>query len=175
MDKKQTRRYISILKEGMSAEERKIEEETIWTRVEALEEFAAADCILLYCSLPDEVSTEEFIARWQGRKRIVLPLVSGNSLLLKEYVPGRMHSGFKFIQEPDADLPDVPASEIGFAVIPGVAFDAEGYRLGRGRGFYDRLLPSLSCPCYGVCWSCQLVSDLPRDSWDIRLSGVISA
>lgn len=174
MDKKQTRSYISILKNEMSAEDRRLEEETVWKRVEALPDFVAAETVLLYCSLPDEVSTTEFIARWHGRKRIILPLVSGNSLLLKEYFPDRMHSGYKFISEPDADLPDFPASAIGFAVIPGVAFDAEGYRLGRGKGFYDRLLPSLSCPCVGVCYSCQMVADLPRDSWDIQLTKVVS-
>lgn len=173
MDKKQTRRYISVLKEQMSAEERKLEEDAVWARIENLDAFIRAESVLLYCSLPDELSTSDFIARWQGAKRIILPLVSGNSLLLKEHIPGRMHSGYKFIPEPDEDLPDVPAGEMDFAVIPGVAFDANGYRLGRGKGFYDRLLPSLSCPCYGVGYSCQMVPDLPRDSWDIRLDGVI--
>ena len=174
MDKKEMRAQTASRKRAMSSSERKAEEDAVWRAVEALESFKGAATTLLYASLPDEVDTFSFICKWEGRKRILLPLVQGESLVLKEYLPDRVHPGYKSIMEPDADLPDIPVSEVDFAIVPGVAFDVDGYRLGRGKGYYDRLLPALKCPVIGVCYDCQVVERVPREEWDAPVSGVVS-
>lgn len=174
MEKKELRKQISALKGAMIPASRQAEEAVIWRAVEALDSFQEASTVLVYASLPDEVDTAAFLGRWAGRKRLLLPLVQGDVLVLKEYLPERVHPGYRSIMEPDADLPDIDPAEVDLAVIPGVAFDAEGYRLGRGKGFYDRLLPSLQCRTVGVCYRCQKVPRVPRDQWDISVSEVIS-
>lgn len=159
MDKRELRSYIRA---------HKVIEETgsLWEAVENCSDFAKARCVLLYYSLPDEVPTAGFLARWHGRKRIALPLVIGDSLTLKEYDPSLMHEGYRGIMEPCAAARDILPSEVDFALIPGVAFDRYGHRLGRGKGFYDRLLPLLSCPKAGVAFNCQIFDSVPCEPHD---------
>ena len=82
--------------------------------------------------------------------------------------------GYAGIMEPPVSAPDIEPSEIDFAIIPGVAFDPMCHRLGRGRGFYDRLLTGLQCPLAGVAYSWQMVEAVPTDPWDIRLDLVVT-
>ena len=88
----------------------------------------------------------------------------------------RLQPGYKGILEPTPDATPVSPGEIELALIPGVAFAGERgafSRLGRGKGFYDRLLPSLRCPKVGICYPFRLVDSLPTDPWDIPLDGLI--
>lgn len=144
-----------------------------WAEVEALPEFRRAHTVLLYMALPDEVPTLDFIRKWAGVKRFALPVVNGDSLLLREYQAERLSPGWKGILEPDASALQVLPSEIDLALIPGIAFDLAGGRLGRGRGFYDRLLPSLHCPLIGLCAASRLVPAVPMAPWDVKMDRVI--
>lgn len=147
----------------------------IWEAAESLPEFESAGTILLYCALPDEVATADFIARWNGRKRIAVPLVVGDNLVLKEYDPALMKPGYAGIMEPMEEARTVDPSEIELAFIPGVGFDRNGNRLGRGKGFYDRLLPSLNCPLIGICRDFQIVEEgIPADPWDRSVDMVVT-
>ena len=144
-----------------------------WASLEALPAFVQAHTLLLYMSLPDEVPTSAFIARWHSEKRIALPVVDGESLLLREYRAEYMSPGWKGILEPTPEAPLVSPREIDLALVPGVAFDLAGGRLGRGRGFYDRLLPSLHCPLIGLCPASRLVPAVPMAPWDVKMDRVI--
>lgn len=146
-----------------------------WAKAEAMEAFGKAGCILLYCSLPDEVSTQAFIDRWYGKKRLVVPLVVGEDLVLKEYDPLKIRPGYMGIPEPTGEAVTVEPSEVELAFIPGVVFDGEGSRIGRGKGFYDRLLPKLACTKVGICFRFQKVTDrIPCDPWDMKVDNVIT-
>ena len=69
----------------------------------------------------------------------------------------------------------VAITEITFAVIPGVAFDHTGNRLGRGKGYYDRLLPHLSKAFkVGICFPYQLIETIPTEPFDIPMDSVIT-
>ena len=141
-------------------------------RIRELDLWKQASTVLLYHPLKGEVDLGALF-RSPG-KRIALPLVEGDDLLLKEYVPGTLVSGYAGIMEPPVSAPDIEPSEIDFAIIPGVAFDPQCHRLGRGRGFYDRLLTGLQCPLAGVAYSWQMVEAVPTDPWDIRLDLVVT-
>jgi len=69
--------------------------------------------------------------------------------------------------------PDPPPKDIDVFIVPGVAFDEEGNRLGRGGGYYDRLLANVSVPIVGLAYTCQIVSRLPRETYDIPVSILI--
>ena len=79
------------------------------------------------------------------------------------------------ILEPQGERP-CPAGEIDLVVCPGVAFTADGRRLGRGRGYYDRYLgvPAFRGFRVGVCYAHQLVDDLPVEPHDVRMDRVIT-
>lgn len=169
----------------MRAEERKflqtpgaagIASAAIIEAVEAAAEFQRANTVLCYMSIPGEVETHDAIERWyKAGKRVVLPLVSGDALVLKEYGPDKLQPGYRGIMEPCPEARTVPAGAIDLAIIPGVAFTLDGSRMGRGKGFYDRLLPRLSCPKFGVCYPFRMLPDLPTDPWDAPLDAVITA
>lgn len=137
--------------------------------------FHEARTVLCYMAIPGEVELHPAFARWQEiGKRIALPLVVGDELVLKEYDPANLRPGYRGISEPGDDAPVIAPDEIDLALVPGVAFTPDGFRLGRGKGFYDRLLPKLRCPKYGVCFPFRIVPQLPVDPWDVKLDKVMT-
>lgn len=161
-----TRHGLSTTHQSQSAD--------ILAALEAHPAFRAAHTVLLYYSLQDEVDTHEFVQKWSEEKRILLPVVVGNELELRVYTgPRDLATGAYGIEEPTGELfTDYQA--IDFAVIPGVAFDAAGNRLGRGKGYYDRLLPRLTAFKAGICFPFQFVEDVPAEPFDIGMDTVIT-
>ena len=192
-DKRQIRalmreRADAFLRTGQA----RAESDRILAEVESLPAFRDAACVLVYMALPDEVQTAPLLERWAAHKRLVIPRVAGEELELCEYDPTRLQPGYRGIQEPAPDARLVDPAEIDFALIPGTAFtseqsDAGGFggtppyqktskavrRLGRGKGFYDRLMPFLNCPTYGICYPFRVLQDIPTDPWDRPLDGLV--
>lgn len=137
--------------------------------------FQAAHTVLLYHSLPTEVCTHNFIERWSGAKLLLLPVVVGSELELRCYTgPGSMVAGRYGILEPVGPAFTDWAS-IDLVAVPGVAFDSHGGRLGRGKGYYDRLLPRLPrARKLGICFPFQLVESVPTDPHDVLMDAVIT-
>lgn len=147
----------------------------ILAALEAHPAFRAASTVLLYHSLKDEVDTHEFIRKWSRKKRILLPVVVGDDLELRIYTgPDDMAIGAYGIDEPTGEL-FTDYAAIDFIAVPGVAFDRSGNRLGRGKGYYDRLLPRIpSAYKAGICFPFQLVEEVPAEAFDIRMDEVIT-
>ena len=132
--------------------------------------------ILLYHSLPDEVNTHDLIQTLYAQGyTVLLPSVVGNDLALHVYEGEQvMNTGSSFgIQESQGAL-FTDYSKIDLAVIPGMAFTEQGDRLGRGKGFYDRLLPQLHCPLIGIAFPFQILPSIPTEPHDIQMTEVIS-
>jgi 5-formyltetrahydrofolate cyclo-ligase len=137
--------------------------------------FVQARTVLLYHSLPDEVFTHAFIDRWCVEKEIVLPTVVGDDLELHLYTgPECLSLGSYGILEPSGEL-FTDYERITLAVIPGMAFDLQGNRLGRGKGYYDRLLPRLSHAYkLGLCFPFQILDEeIPDEPHDCRVDTVL--
>lgn len=131
--------------------------------------------VLLYYSLKDEVDTHTFVQKWSKKKRILLPVVVGDDLELRIYtVPGRHGNRKLWHRRTDGEL-FTDYATIDFIAVPGVAFDLKGNRLGRGKGYYDRLLPRIpSAYKAGICFPFQLVEEVPAESFDIRMDIIIT-
>ena len=146
----------------------------IWERLEQNEAFVKANDILAYWSMDDEVLTPAFIEKWTALgKRFYLPSIQGDDLVVKRY-DGTLKPGEQFgIPEPDGEqVTDL--SPITLVIVPGRAFDNNGNRMGRGRGFYDRLLPRLPHAIKaGVCFDCQKLPSVPTDDNDFKMDFVI--
>ncbi len=152
------------------------ESEDLMQKIEQHPRFLDARTVLLYYSLPDEVFTHQLVERWYREKEILLPVVSGDELILHRYVGKEdLREGSFGIWEPTGE-PFTAYETIGFVLVPGMAFDVHGNRLGRGKGFYDRLLPKLT-DAYrlGVCFSFQYLDyEIPHDHFDCRMNEVLS-
>lgn len=174
--KKQLRQKIKEKKRVIDKQTLTVDSRKIFQLVEKLPEFVSAKTILAYWSLPDEVQTHDFILKWYNQKQIVLPLVKGDNLELRLFSGMNcMAEGVAFgILEPQKGEP-VNEQEIDFGIIPGVAFDLCGNRMGRGKGYYDKLLKNISIYKVGVCFDFQIVEKVPTDSFDIPMDKIISS
>lgn len=137
----------------------------------------ATDTILIYHSLPDEVSTAGIIqCLKRDGKTVILPRVAGHDRLTLHVYTGEtsLTAGAYGIMEP-VGAPFTDYESIAVAVVPGIAFDAHGNRLGRGHGYYDRLLPRLTHAYkIGLCFPFQLVGDVPVDPTDIPMNEIVT-
>ncbi|MCQ2148222.1 MAG: 5-formyltetrahydrofolate cyclo-ligase, partial [Bacteroidales bacterium] len=166
--------YIRSQVSTISEETRALLSGEVALSVLASDEWIHAKTVLLFNSLPDEIDMSYlFDKAVESSKKVVLPGVKGDELELYYYDPSRITTGSFGILEPTADSDPARPCDIDLAIIPGRAFTATGKRMGRGKGYYDRLLPSLSCPKIGVCYPCQIVEDLPVEKWDIPMDKVI--
>ena len=137
-----------------------------------------AQTIVAYYSLADEVDTHGLIDELLAvGKTVYLPrVVSDEAMLLCRYT-GRdsLRKGAFGIMEPIGS--PIPADEqIDVVLVPGMAFDAQGHRLGRGKGYYDRFLSSLNTPrprLIGVCFDFQKVETVPTALHDVSVDMVV--
>ena len=166
-DKQQLRRQIAQEKRKHSPEQLSEWSSSLLLKLEDHPLFRKAHTVLLYHSLPDEVQTHGFIEKWSTVKSFVLPVVKGDELELRHYEKGKdMRKGSFGIDEPADGLP-ANENEIELAIIPGVAFDRKGNRLGRGKGYYDRTLDRLpGAYRIGICFGFQLVENVPTEQND---------
>lgn len=135
--------------------------------------FRASNIILLYHSLKDEVYTHTFIEKWSREKHILLPVVQGDELELRSYRSlDDLAIGAYGILEP-IGTPFHDYTKIDLVIVPGVAFDTSGSRLGRGKGYYDKLLPKLAAHKIGICFPFQLVDEIPTEEFDIQMNEII--
>jgi 5-formyltetrahydrofolate cyclo-ligase len=88
---------------------------------------------------------------------------------VRDLVPGKFG-----IREPAAHCPEVPLNRLDLALVPGIAFDVSGGRLGRGKGFYDRLLPAVNGLKCGVAFDEQIVDAVPVGPMDVRLNCILT-
>ena len=175
--KKEIRKAVRALKNSTPQEERDAKSLAIEEKILSMGIFEQPGTILLYHALPDEVNTDLLLAtlsnRREGNKRIILPVVEGEYLILKEYIPEEMSTGYRNISEPTGIL-QIDPTEIELAVIPGMAFDCSCNRMGRGKGFYDRLIPYLNCTKIGLGFNFQMVEKIPCEEFDQPLDMVVT-
>lgn len=157
----------------LSEEDKNSAAEEVFEQLEKTAAFLLADKILMYHSLPDELQTIAFLKKWSSRKKFFLPRVNGVNLDILPYDQTRLELGSFQIEEPTGDDLTDP-SEIELIIVPAVAFDRNGNRLGRGKGFYDRLLQTTSATKIGVGYDFQLIEEIPAEPHDIPMDMVIT-
>ena len=178
MSKDSLRRLIQQRKSLLTLAERERQSLEIMRLLEDLTVFQKARTVLLYSSLPDEVQTSILLQRWYTMKQLLLPVVEGDNLVLKQFTDtSSLQSGKFGILEPQDGAPFTNYETIDLAIIPGVAFTLDGKRLGRGKGYYDRLLSKSAFKNVfkvGLAFSCQVLPFLPMESHDESLDLILT-
>ena len=162
MEKREIRHKIKNMRQMLTEGERISAADAVFSQLEQTAAFMLADRILMYHSLPDEVSTHAF-----------LPRVNGVNLEILPYDEQRLELGSFHIEEPTGEN-TVDPEEIELIVVPAVAFDRKGTRLGRGKGFYDRLLASTKAVTIGVGYDFQLIDEVPAEPHDVPMNMVVT-
>lgn len=152
MTKQELRAQIKKTIAQMKSTERDTSSLYVCLQIIGTEEWQNAQTVMLYKPLADEIDLSLLIQDAEGSdKRVIMPEASADA----------------------PALPDDELQKVELAIIPGRAFTKRGDRMGRGKGYYDRLLSKLNCPKWGVAFPCQIVRELPTDEWDVRVEKVI--
>ena len=181
MTKAEARRVARARIAGLSPGEMARASAAIARRLWELPEVGAARTLLLYASTPDEVDTDPIAAEATRRGiRISYPrcLVEPGEMALHSVTStGQLQAGGRYgLREPQLDCEPVAPDEVDVALVPGLAWDRTGMRLGRGAGFYDRLLarPEWKALTCGIFFAAQELEDIPADPWDRPLAAVVT-
>ena len=176
LDKKSLRKEVRSRKRQFSTEELIEESRPLIQRVLSHPRLQCAKTILLYNSLPDEVYTHDLIKQLHDvGKTILLPVVISDTEMELRLYKGQdfFKSSSYGILEPIGE-PFTDFSSIEFALIPGMAFDGQKNRLGRGKGYYDRFLPLLiNAYKVGICFPFQFLPTIPTEPTDQRVDECI--
>ena len=172
-EKELIRERIKKKKQQLTDNEKEIEAANVFEKIEALPEFINAHNIMIYWSMPDELPTHNFIIRWSKKKTMLLPVVKGEDMLIKPFsTKEELKQGSLGICEPDTQKEYL--NSIDLVIVPGVAFDRDKSRLGRGKGYYDRYFINKRIVKIGVCFDFQLLESIPIDSFDIKMDKVVT-
>lgn len=180
--KAEIRKRILEVRKGLSDEEAATKSEAIVQKVIKTPEYKEADNILLYADYCREVMTRGiFEDALLHRKRIYFPKVDKMTNTMEFYQIislCQLERGYMDILEPREDIKmryKFQPREDTLAVLPGVAFDTSGYRLGYGKGFYDKFLANRrQISTMALAFSCQIIDEIPRDVHDIKMDKIVT-
>jgi 5-formyltetrahydrofolate cyclo-ligase len=145
----------------------------LWAKIAELDEYRRASSVMAFVGFSGEPDTDPLFARLRVEgKRLLLPRVETSGIVPVDGDAPMVVSNFG-VSEPTG--PPVDVDEIDFVIVPGLAFTVAGDRLGYGQGYYDRFLPTVSAPSVGVCFTDQLVDEMPLTERDVRVDMVVSA
>jgi 5-formyltetrahydrofolate cyclo-ligase len=163
---------------ALSPEERGESSRLIRNACVGLPEWSRARVTGLFHPRSDEPDIWPLVeVAWAAGKTVTLPAYDAVRSVYRwsrvrgpqDLAPGRYG-----IAEPRAHCDPVDAESLDLALVPGLGFSTDGGRLGRGRGFYDRLLVSFRGKGLGVAFDFQVLPQIPREDHDVRLDGVIT-
>lgn len=179
--KSQIREKILKIRNNMPAQEVKDKSSQIIKQVIKTAEYEEADNILLYADYKNEVMTRElFEHAIMHKKKVYFPkCMDDNNMEFYQVVSiNQLLEGYKGIYEPEKNEVYrflLNPKEDTLAIIPGVAFDMNGYRVGYGKGFYDKYLwNKRQLTFMALAYSNQIVEDIPRDEHDIRMDKIVT-
>mgnify|MGYP002513835649 CR=1 FL=1 len=191
--KKILRKIIKVRVSAISADEKAKREKLLHNNLFSMPEFLAANTVMLFANLPDEIGTFSLIDKCITMgKKVFLPVINGDDMSVAEFT-GEFKEGRFGIKEPSLLTPNssllfpnghqiVPnghqhvltPNSMDFALVPGVGFSPSGYRLGRGKGYYDKFLSKYTnLFTVGVCFREQFYLDIPTEPHDIPMRKVI--
>lgn len=180
MDKKELRRYIREQKRHFTPQQLGEMSLGIMSSLLTHPRVQEEDTILMYHSLPDEVDTHSALDKLlaMGKKVLLPKVISDTEMTIHEYTgkdslqPSEPYG----ILEPTTPELSISNCQLSIAIVPGMAFDRQGHRLGRGKGYYDRFLSRIpNIYKIGVCFPFQMLESIPSESTDVVMDEVITS
>lgn len=142
--------------------------------------YKSAEAVLCYSSLKDEVDTKYLMKLiHDDGKKLALPRCIKSDGQMNFYVvddlENQLENGSYNVLEPNIDIcKEINSFDNSIIIVPGLSFDHKGYRLGYGKGYYDRFLEKHSLISIGLCYNCLIKNELPIDKYDLPVNYVIT-
>lgn len=177
--KNQLRQQLRERLETISASQREKFSEQVYARLQKQSAWQEAKSVLFFAPHSSEPDIWPLISAALAQKKIVTfpKFVAGKN----SYIACRIENsdrdfqrGQFGIREPNAASVEIPLNCLDLALVPGIGFDLMGRRLGRGKGFYDRLLAQIPGTKCGVCFDEQIVETIPTEPHDVRLNYILT-
>jgi 5-formyltetrahydrofolate cyclo-ligase len=174
--KKQLRQQCRAIRRSLGDEIRRDASRFVCSRIEHWEIFRKSESILTYMPIPSEVDLTLLLEHYP-QKKWTLPRIipeEDHRMVFHRYDPQRLVRHPFGMDEPAADLPIIPSDEIQLALVPGLAFDRSGWRLGYGGGYYDRFLHNFRGISVGIVFHALLLDEIPHTTLDIPMNRVLT-
>ena len=173
------RKQISATLKNLPPEKRKADSENIRQRLKEHITFREAKSVLFFASLPEEVDLWPLLEETVNCGKIVaLPGFDVDKQIYRsrhvKSLQVEILSGQFGIREPSPACIEIPLNDLDLVLVPGVAFDLCGNRLGRGKGFYDRLLESFRGHKIGIAFEEQVVDTVPSENLDVKMDAILT-
>ncbi len=182
MIKEQKKALRKVLKQKRSEivgmQQKKLSDEAVFRKLVQCNDIIYADCVLCYISTDIEVDTVAFINYcFSIGKSVAVPKCTDAQMtfhIIKSF--SDTEKGMYDITEPKSACPIFESESYKNAVciVPGLAFDNEGFRLGYGKGYYDKFLSSFNGKSVGICYRDYIIENLPKDNFDLNVDTVIT-
>ncbi len=178
--KSEIRKRLIAMRNAIPREEIEGKSRVIQARLTELEEIRSASTLMIFLSFGSEVLTDDLILWcWGEGKRVCVPFCCPESRELTACrIDGfeELEMGHYGIREPNEDLlRPVDGGEIEAILVPAVAFDRRGYRVGYGGGYYDRFLPAApQAVKIGVAFAAQIIGEVPVDAHDLPVDRIVT-
>lgn len=157
--------------------ERKNKENQITNRIINLEEYEKCSEIYIYISKDNEVDTKNIInLSFKYNKKVAIPYCDNNCLKFF-YIDSfeDVHKGRYNIYEPNTEYCQIAQQSVDtICIVPGICFDTKGYRLGHGKGLYDRFLCQFKGKCVGICFNSIVCDKIPIDKFDVSVDMIVT-
>ncbi|WP_281285219.1 5-formyltetrahydrofolate cyclo-ligase [Alkalicoccus halolimnae] len=163
----------------LNKEERLGQEQFLYKALFALPEWKKADTIAVTISINNELNTRPIFEKaWEEGKTTVAPVVGGNPKRLSFFKISSFNecreSSIGLLEPIPGEASSVNEESLDLIITPGLAYNKDGYRVGYGGGFYDRLLKNVETPSVSLCFDCQLLNDIPLENYDIPVKILLS-
>ena len=171
-------RMRAVLK-NISAEKHQLDSEKLCASLKAQSAFQNAGSILFFAPLPEEPDLWPLLNEiLPGMKMAALPCFDADN---QTYVPRQVQdihveilSGKFGIREPATTCVAIPLDDLDLVLVPGVVFGMDGHRIGRGKGFYDRLLENFTGEKIGIAFDEQIVETIPAEENDVLMDLILT-
>lgn len=180
--KTEIRKRILEVRKSLTINEIEVKSEAILQNVLKTPEYIEADNILLYADYNNEVMTRGiFEDALMRNKRVYFPKcdsLTNTMVFYRTLSAAQLEKGFMGISEPREDMQQryrFCADEDTLVILPGVAFDTSGFRLGYGKGFYDKFLSNKrQLSTMALAFAFQLIEELPSEAHDIKMDKIVT-
>lgn len=177
MNKSDLRKHYKALRNNLTPAQKSLFDNSIAKRFLGLSEYIECNDLLVYVSEQIEVDTKQIISESLKNKRLLCPRCVSGTNLMHFYVIDSfddLEKGAYGILEPVQKCTRVDEFSNVVCIVPGLSFDSNGFRLGFGKGYYDRFLSNFNGTKIGLCYECCLNKEIPCDEFDIPVDILVT-
>lgn len=180
LSKTDIRKFMLSKRDSIDAQQKRIWDDKIFEAIIGSDFYKKANMIFTFVSFKSEVDTHKLINHAINEKKVIcVPRIKSKQAGIEVFKINDLadlETGYFGVPEPMECCHPVDIRDIDLTIMPGLAFDREGGRVGYGGGFYDRFLMKMERRLYKIApaYEFQLLDKVPMDDWDIPIDGIVT-